>query len=122
MGFDTSVHAGIRVRDWKLLTGEQGMDSWVEPPESHVSTEYHDVDQLDHPGYQMFNHKPVQLFNIKYDPEERVEVSDLYPEIVDELLARLVVYNKTAVPVVFPPEEEEADPARLGGFWQPWVK
>ena len=33
MGFDTAIHAAIRVGDWKLLTGNQGFDDWIEPPE-----------------------------------------------------------------------------------------
>ena len=124
MGFDTSVHAGIRVGDWKLLTGEVGDDRWIKPPESQT------VSQIDpsefnqeefYPGYQRYDSKSVQLFNIKYDPYERVEVSELYPDIVNELLGKLAKYNATAVPVNFPPDDHRADPKLHGGFWQPWI-
>ena len=33
MEFDTQVHLSIRVGNWKLRTGQQGFDEWVEPPE-----------------------------------------------------------------------------------------
>ena len=123
-GFDTSIHAGIRVGDWKLLTGEVGDDRWIKPPESQT------VSQIDpsefnqegfYPGYQRYDSKSVQLFNIKYDPYERVEVSELYPDIVNELLGKLAKYNATAVPVNFPPDDHRADPKLHGGFWQPWI-
>ena len=122
MGFDTSVLAGIRVGDWKLLTGEQGNDQWVVPPESLTDqSRIKEVELLDDndPGIQQYDVKLVQLFNIKKDPEERVEVSDLYPEIVDELLTKLAEYNATAVPVNYPADDPNSDPQ--GGFWQPWM-
>ena len=126
MGFDTSVHAGIRVGEWKLLTGEQGDDRWIVPPESHDGDPQIEDFELNksgfYPGVQQSNAKQVQLFNIKYDPYERVEVSDLYPAIVDELLIKLAKYNATAVSVSFPPDDHRADPKLHGGFWQPWIK
>ena len=124
MGFDTSVHAGIRVGDWKLLTGEVGDDRWIKPPESQTVSQI-DLSEVNqkrfYPGYQRYNSKSVQLFNIKYDPYERVEVSELYPDIVNELLGKLAKYNATAVPVNFPPDDHRADPKLHGGFWRPWI-
>jgi len=120
--FDTSVHAGIRSGDWKLLTGEQGDDRWVEPPEWHnVATWTAKPANSEHPGYQRKQSKLVQLFNIRDDPYERNEVSEQYPEIVDLLLAKLAAYNATAVPVNFPAEDHRADPKLLGGYWGPWL-
>ena len=128
MGFDTAVHAGIRVGNWKLLTGEQGDDRWIMPPESQngmseiENYEYIELNKNgNYPGYQRYGAKSVQLFNIKYDPYEKVEVSDLYPEVVNQLLTKLAKYNTTAVPVSFPPDDHRADPKLHGGFWQPWI-
>ena len=126
-GFDTSVHAGIRVGNWKLLTGTQGDDRWIVPPESQNDNSPSQIEEWEfnrdgfYPGNQRYNAKSVQLFNIKYDPYEKVEVSDQYPEIVDELLAKLAQYNATAVPVRYPAEDPKADPKLHGGFWQPWI-
>ena len=119
MGFDTSVHAGIRVGDWKLLTGDPGFDDWVEPPEwknemrSNLST-------ANITKSKRLSSKTVQLFNIKFDPYERTEVSELYPGVVKEMLVRLAQYNATAVPVSFPPDDARADPSQHGGYWGPW--
>ena len=126
MGFDTSVHAGIRVGNWKLLTGVQGDDRWIKPPESQDGLSQIESSEFNqegyNPGYQRYGAKSVQLFNIKYDPYERIEVSDLYPEIVDQMLTKLSKYNATAVPVSFPPDDHRADPKLHGDFWQPWIK
>ena len=130
MGFDTSVHAGIRVGDWKLLTGNPGFSRWVKPPEEQ------DTAVKFSPGLSITNHvyneiqsfskfsnraKLVQLFNIKYDPYERMELSDIYPDLVNEMLLKLSKYNSTAVPVYYPPDDAKADPKLHGGFWEPWM-
>ena len=123
MGFDTSVHAAIRVGDWKLLTGDPGDSRWIEPPElrnldlsmfSNMSSKFD--------KNQFITNKTIQLFNVRYDPFERTEVSDVYPNIVAKLLTRLAQYNSTAVPVRFPSSDPAADPKFHDGYWQPWAK
>ncbi|KAG7238625.1 hypothetical protein INR49_030699 [Caranx melampygus] len=71
-GFNVSIHAGIRFSDWKLLTGYPGCDKWFPRP-GHNSSESSSssLDPL----------KPVMLFNIAKDPEERVEVSASSPRL-----------------------------------------
>lgn len=51
--------------------------------------------------------KSVWLFNITADPYERVDLSNRYPGIVKKLLRRLSQFNKTAVPVRYPPKTPE---------------
>lgn len=65
--------------------------------------------------------KSVWLFNISKDPFERLDLSEHRPDIVRKLLARLVYYNRTAVPVRYPLEDPRADPSLSGGVWLPWV-
>ena len=48
-------------------------------------------------------HRSVWLFNISEDPFERNDLSDHRPEVVRVLLERLAHYNRSAVPVSFPP-------------------
>ena len=77
------------------------MDTWVEPPEAKSNHNFtNDDDVHNHPGFQVFNAKRIQLFNTADDPEERHELSEKYPEVVDRLLKRLAEGNATAVPVV----------------------
>lgn len=106
-GFNVSIHAAIRVMNWKLITGDPGCDKWFPKPHSNSSAYSSPV-------------KPVMLFNIEKDPEERNEVSDKYPSIVDSLLTRLLHYQKSALPVNYPEEDPKCDPGP-DGAWGPWA-
>nr|XP_024658875.1 arylsulfatase B isoform X2 [Maylandia zebra] len=73
-GFNVSIHAAIRSSKWKLLTGYPGCDVWFPRPDGNTSdSSSSEVDQL----------KPVMLFNIEKDPEERNEVSAQFPKVFD---------------------------------------
>ena len=65
--------------------------------------------------------KNVWLYNIKEDPYEEVDLSDVFPGVVDVMLSRLAQYNSTAVPVTFPPNDDRADPTKHGGVWTSWL-
>ncbi|KAI8501713.1 hypothetical protein Bbelb_209840 [Branchiostoma belcheri] len=108
--FNTSVHAAIRSGDWKLLTGDPGHASWVPPPSSKQPWEK----PKDPPG------KHLWLFNIREDPEERTDLSQDHPQVVQELLEKLSGYNRTAVPVFYPEFDPQANPALHGDVWGPW--
>ncbi|KAM6975915.1 arylsulfatase B-like [Tautogolabrus adspersus] len=110
-GFNVSIHAAIRVTKWKLLTGYPGCDIWFPRPENNsFSQDSNNYDPL----------KPVMLFNIEDDPEERNEVSALYPSVVEFLLGRLSYYQKSAVPINFPDPDPKCDPGP-DGAWGPWA-
>lgn len=64
--------------------------------------------------------KPVMLFDIEKDPEERNEVSAEFPAVVDYLLARLYHHQKNAVPINFPDEDPKCDPGPTRA-WGPWA-
>jgi len=40
--------------------------------------------------------------------------------VVDLLLSRLVEYNASAVPPIYPPNNRLSNPNMRGGFWIPW--
>ncbi|XP_070570424.1 arylsulfatase B-like [Ptychodera flava] len=109
--FDVRVHAGIIAGDWKLVTGNPNHNYWVAPPET--------------PGLKnIYPHEPgkmLWLYNIASDPNEENDLSEDFPGIVDALLDRLAQYNETAVPVMYPDGDPNADPDRRGGSWGPWV-
>jgi arylsulfatase I/J len=65
-------------------------------------------------------HKNVWLFNISGDPYERWDQSAQRPDVVTALLERLAFYNRTAVPVRYPPEDPRGQPDLNGGAWGPW--
>lgn len=115
--WDTSVQAAIRVGDWKLLTGDPGHGDWVPPPVlPSLSGRWWN---LERPSPSEF-FQNVWLFNISADPFERTDLSRQWPDVVLQLLHRLAFYNRTVVPVHFPPADPRANPRRHGGAWVPW--
>ena len=63
----------------------------------------------------------LRLYDVIADPEERHDVAKYFPEIVDEMLAKLAAYNKTAVPYQFPGGDVRCNPALRGDVWGPWL-
>lgn len=114
--WDTAIQAAIRVKDWKLLTGNPGFSDWI-PPQTfpNFAGKWWNLERILWP-----KGKSVWLFNITADPYERVDLSQKYPEVVKRLLLRLVQYNKTAVPVKYPPKDPRSNPKLNGGAWVPW--
>uniref|UniRef100_A0AAQ5XIA0 Sulfatase N-terminal domain-containing protein n=1 Tax=Amphiprion ocellaris TaxID=80972 RepID=A0AAQ5XIA0_AMPOC len=109
--FNVSFHAAIRSSNWKLLTGYPGCDVWFPRPDHNSSeSSSSQVDPL----------KPVMLFDIEKDPEERNEVSAQFPAVVEHLLTRLQQYQKSALPINFPDEDPRCDPGPSGA-WGPWA-
>lgn len=109
--FNVSIHAAIRSSKWKLLTGYPGCDVWFPRPDDSTSdSSSSEVDHL----------KPVMLFNIEKDPEERNEVSAKFPKVVEHLLCRLEHHQKSAQPINFPDDDPRCDPGPTGA-WGPWA-
>lgn len=109
--FNNTIRAAIRVGDWKLITGDPNNGSWVPPPELANSFM---------PDPSESSSKNLWLFNIAKDPTERNDLSSVYPNIVVQLLDRLLYYNQTAVPPRFPKYDPRSDPSLHGGAWGPW--
>lgn len=110
-GFNVHVHAAIRYRDWKLLTGYPGCPLWFPKPGSLSCAKPYSLSSIPE--------KVVQLFNIKQDPEERNDVSQLNPKIVAFLVHRLEQYQVGAKSVTFPDDDPKCDPGPTGA-WGPW--
>uniref|UniRef100_A0A3B3WUU8 Sulfatase N-terminal domain-containing protein n=1 Tax=Poecilia mexicana TaxID=48701 RepID=A0A3B3WUU8_9TELE len=114
--------AAIRVGDWKLLTGDPGHGDWV--PLQMLPTlpgRWWNLERSSSPLSKPPSLKTVWLFNIRSDPFERRDLADQRPDVVQQLLERLAHYNRTAVPVYFPPDDPRANPSRHGGAWAPWA-
>nr|XP_057925340.1 arylsulfatase I-like [Doryrhamphus excisus] len=121
--WDASVQAAIRVGDWKMLTGDPGHGEWV-PPQvlPTLPGRWWNLERAFSALYRTFKHKNIWLFNISADPYERRDLAEQRPDVVQQLLSRLAYYNRTAVPVYFPPDDPSAHPGLHGGAWVPWVE
>jgi len=107
-----------------------GPGTWVPPPDKRDTTLHFKRTEHTHtdntlrfiPRYKekRSDTQNVWLFDIMKDPLEKDDLSQKYPSVVRNLLQRLAYYNSTAVPVRYPPEDLNADPAKHGGVWRPW--
>ncbi|XP_062410585.1 arylsulfatase I isoform X2 [Sardina pilchardus] len=111
-GFDVRIHAAIRYKEWKLLTGYPGCPLWFPKPGSVSSSHASPRSPSTKAG--------VWLYNVEQDPEERDEVSILNPKVVDFLLRRLQHHQRSAKPIVFPEDDPKCDPGPEGA-WGPWA-
>jgi len=69
-----------RMGNFKLIRGSAGdQDGWIAPPRD--GTQSGSLRQED--GQE------VQLFDLSTDPEERVNLADVMPDVVESLLSRL---------------------------------
>ncbi|KAG8454044.1 hypothetical protein GDO86_000615 [Hymenochirus boettgeri] len=117
--WNTAIQSAIRIKHWKLLTGNPGYGDWI-PPQSFSNVVV--SNRLHNERVTLSNGKSVWLFNITADPYERIDLSGRYPDVVKQLLRRLAQFNKTAVPVRYPPRDPRSNPKLNGGVWGPWYK
>lgn len=116
--WNTAIQSAIRVNHWKLLTGNPGYGDWV-PPQSFTNV---GLSRWHNERVSLSGGKSLWLFNITADPYERVDLSKKYPEVVKQLLRKLAQFNKSAVPVRYPPKDPRSNPKLNGGVWGPWYK
>ena len=79
--FDTTIHAGIIYKSWKLLTGDPGNGQFG-------------VNQSAMPN----PYPSVQLFKYLSDPQELNNLADRYPHVVEKLLRMLAGYYNSSPP------------------------
>lgn len=69
----------------------------------------------------MFNHEDKYVFNCLSDPCEFNNLAFSNLDIVEQLLTKLVEYQKDALPVWFPERDYRANPPEHQGYWGPWM-
>lgn len=103
--------AAIRWRQWKLLVNAQKSGNWLPVRSSGNNVVCASRQQ---------NKKRLHLFDIKNDPREMSDLSEKYPDIVDQLMTRLEKYRSSSVPYVKTKKDFRGLPKYNGGVWGPW--
>jgi arylsulfatase B len=126
-GNGTVVQAIINADGWKLMIGATGQNIWTGPQYPNKSTSWDDVPY--HCGVPAYGNNPVVgkggcLFNIATDPTEHNDVALQNPDIVAELMTRILSWQKTS----FTPNRGAVSPKactaaldQWGGFWGPFT-
>jgi len=115
---NTTISAGIRVGEMKLILGDPGKpDGWIPPDSFNEKFE----DDTNYGNKKMFkiNGLEVNLFNITADPFEHNNIAEDNPTIVDELMDKLEEYKKTMIPPNVEPETEKGNPKYFNGTYAP---
>ncbi|KAK7098855.1 arylsulfatase J-like isoform X2 [Littorina saxatilis] len=116
---EVDQNGAIRVGDFKLIKGEPGrFFDWFPVPSG---------DEVAPTQYPTWKRRPwtpkmfpdYQLFNISADPEERHNLADDFPEVVQQLKQKLTSYERLVVPSQHPPVEPKSLPHNFGGVWTP---
>ncbi|XP_025086916.1 arylsulfatase B-like [Pomacea canaliculata] len=115
---DTIMNStAIRYKDYKLMTGSPGnYNDWYPLPKFTGEES----------GQFLFSNNSErdsqwgpQLFNIRNDPEERVNLADSEPEMLQFMMARLHKWMVSGVPPQNAPVDPKSDPKNWGGVWTP---
>ena len=135
---NSGLCGGIRWRNYKLVVGnevsttEMCWSTWcVLMSASFESTEViqctergnYDFPMVDFTNDCPFNGEPC-LFDLDEDPCEYTDIKDNETEIFDLMWDLMLEYNESAVPalhLLFPDQDDAANPINFGGFWSPWV-
>lgn len=107
-------HAAIRMGDYKLIVGYPGLyPGWYPPPSDTWASAVREL------PYDRSYDNTTQLFDLKHDPNEYINLSDKLPHVVEKLKARMAEYHKQMVPANYPGSTNASDPRNYNGFWSP---
>ncbi|KAK8805762.1 hypothetical protein WA158_002418 [Blastocystis sp. Blastoise] len=62
----------------------------------------------------------VLLFDIYNDENEQIDIHEQFPDIVEELLRKLIDYKSSLVQPYTPWNDPKADPKKYNNIWVPW--
>jgi arylsulfatase A-like enzyme len=105
----TPGNGAIRVGKWKLiLNGNRGEDGSEALAQSDNQAKKNKKNKA-------VAAETVELFNIDDDPYEKTNLAEQHPEKVQELRARLAVYNRAAVPPKSAPKAADFQSPKIWG-------
>jgi len=125
--FNIKKQSAIRWRNYKLLTGDPGYPDYPIPiPPNETLSEEINLGAEPELKLSAIPIRPipltslVRLYDLEVDPTEQNDISNSNLEVVEFMLAQLVAYNQTQVPVNFPPMDPLSFAYMHDGFYKPW--
>ena len=104
--------------DYKILQGDVGQAGWTGPQYPNLTNPNGGISIVEHCG------DGGCLYNIKEDPEERVNLAARMPDVLKEMQQKLAKYQAT----YFNPDRGKQPPAacemvknKYKGFWGPFI-
>jgi len=111
----------LRMGEMKLLMNVPNV-TWFKPPEIGGKPRDIPLDTvMELPDVDKVDKVVVALYNISSDPEERVDLSKRFPDVVEKMQMRVKDYVKSSVkPLYERPDPEALKTAKENGIWGPW--
>ena len=105
-------------------------DGWYAPPQVTEDEDYfHSQSVVDcgikpaNVSKNCFKAPNFCLFNIAQDPCEYNDLSEKFPDILQQMVVRMKYYENGMVPAKRnETNDPQANPKLYNGVWQPWVK
>jgi len=112
--------SALRQGDWKYIRRTVGYAGWEEAPENvntPKASKSFPIRGSNPPPEVLAEDTRDQLFNLALDPEERQNLAEVEPEVLEVLRLRLAELEEGMSEVTYPPKTEAADPGNFGGVW-----
>ena len=108
--------AALRQGDWKLVQRPSGNGDWIDEPEMMHKPDNDIKDPRSAPPPPVpTNH--TFLFNIAEDPEERIDLSEVFPDKVIEMVERVRELSEDLVEADNPDTIFAGNPINFGWDW-----
>ena len=111
---------GLRMGNWSLLYNCKEDGWYQQPSSSSAGARYIAPPQTE---VKAAGDSSVYLYDVGTDPYQYTDVADTYPDVVEEMMAKLQVYIAEAVDYNLDSDKEDecSEVAAETGYWGPWL-
>ena len=108
--------AALRQRDWKLVQRPSGNGGWIDEPKNENDVKDDQRDPRPAPPPPVPTNQTF-LFNLKEDPEERIDLSEAFPDKVADMVDRIKELSESLVEPDNPDTVFAGNPVNFGWVW-----
>lgn len=106
--------------DFKLLRGDPGEPSGWIPPAKSIEVSLEKLIPANMTRFQTIANPQsfeVRLYNITSDPEERVDLSEDHPDVVETMLKKLAKFDASMIPPNVKDQVDSGNPKHFNGVY-----